>query len=49
MAASHGPNIENLRKQSKALLRSWQRGDDEATDRVAEYFPIEYRLNLQAA
>lgn len=49
MAASHGPNIENLRKQSKALLRSWQRGDDEARDRVAEYFPIEYRLNLQAA
>ena len=43
------PNAENLRKQAKALLRAWQRGDSEARDRVAAFFPDATRLGLQAA
>lgn len=49
MTSFHGPNIDNLRKQAKALLRAWQRGDSEARDRVAAFFPDATRLGLQAA
>ncbi len=49
MAQSHGPNIDNLRKQAKALLRAWRRGDSEARRRVGEFFPNVSRLGLQAA
>ena len=47
MTSFHGPNIDNLRKQAKALLRAWQRGDSEARDRVAAFFPNAPRLGLQ--
>ena len=49
MAQSHGPNIDNLRKQAKALLRAWQRGDSDARRRVGEFFPNASHLGLQAA
>ena len=49
MAQSHGPNIDNLRKQAKALLRAWRRGDSDAQRRVGEFFPNASRLGLQAA
>jgi len=49
MAPSHGPNIDNLRKQAKTLLRDWQRGDPDARHRVAAFFSNTTRLGLQAA
>lgn len=49
MPLSHGPNIDNLRKQAKALLRAWQRGDSDARDRIAAFFPNAPRLGLQSA
>lgn len=49
MTSFHGPNIDNLRKQAKALLRAWQRGDSEAQDRVAVFFPNAPRFGLQDA
>ena len=49
MARTHGPNIDNLRKQAKALLRAWQRGESDARQRVAAFFPDPPRLGLQAA
>ncbi|MXY55487.1 MAG: hypothetical protein F4029_03180 [Gammaproteobacteria bacterium] len=49
MASFHGPSFDNLRKQAKALLRAWQRGDSEARDRVAAFFPNVPRFGLQAA
>ena len=49
MAQSHGPNTDNLRKQAKALLRSWKRGDSDARQRVAELFPDASSLGLQTA
>ena len=48
MTSFHGPNTDNLRKQAKALLRAWQRGDLEARDRVAAFFPNAPRPGLQA-
>ena len=47
MPASHGPNIDNLRKQAKSLLRDWQRGDPAVEERVAAYFPDAPNLGLQ--
>ena len=49
MASPHGPNIENLRKQAKALLRNWQQGDSSARERVAAFFPDTRRPGLQSA
>lgn len=49
MAPYHGPNTDNLRKQAKALLRSWKRGDSDARQRVAELFPNASSLGLQTA
>ncbi len=49
MASPHGPNIENLRKQAKALLRGWQQGDSSARARVAQFFPDARRPGLQFA
>lgn len=49
MPLSHGPNIDNLRKQAKALLRAWQRGDSDARDRIGAFFPNAPRLGLQSA
>lgn len=49
MPRFHGPNIDNLRKQAKALLRDWRRGDSDARNRVAAFFPNVPRLGLQAA
>lgn len=49
MPLSHGPNIDNLRKQAKALLRAWQRGEPDARDRIAAFFPNAPRLGLQSA
>lgn len=49
MPLSHGPNIDNLRKQAKALLRAWRRGDPDAQDRIAAFFPSAPRLGLQSA
>lgn len=40
---------DNLRKQAKALLRSWKRGDSDARQRVAELFPNASSLGLQTA
>ncbi|MDE0693546.1 MAG: SRPBCC domain-containing protein [Gammaproteobacteria bacterium] len=47
MPAPHGPNIENLRKQAKSLLRDWQRGESHAGERVAAYFLDAPNLGLQ--
>ena len=49
MAQSHGPNVDNLRKQAKALLRAWRRGESDAQRRVGEFFPNTSSLGLQAA
>ena len=49
MSLSHGPSIDNLRKQAKALLRAWQRGEPDARDRIAAFFPNAPRLGLQSA
>ena len=49
MAPSHGPNIENLRKQAKALLQAWRRGDSDARQRVGALFQNVPRLGLQDA
>lgn len=48
MPAPHAPNIDNLRKQAKTLLRDWQRGDPDAQERVAAYFPNASNLGLQS-
>ena len=47
MSTSHTPNIENLRKQAKALLKSWQQDDPDARDRVSAVFPNNPRIGLQ--
>lgn len=47
MSTSHTPNLENLRKQAKALLRSWQQEDPGARDRVSAIFPNNPRIGLQ--
>lgn len=49
MASSHSPNIENLRKQAKALLRAWQENDADAIARVTEKFPERRNFGLQDA
>ena len=49
MSPTLGPNIDNLRKQAKALLRAWRLGDADARHRVAACFPDAPRLGLQAA
>ena len=49
MASPHGPNIENLRKQAKALLRGWQQRDHSARERVAAFFPATRHPGLQSA
>ncbi|MDE0008925.1 MAG: hypothetical protein OXS50_11660, partial [Gammaproteobacteria bacterium] len=49
MASPHGPNIDNLRKQAKALLRGWQQGDSRAHERVAASFAAAHRPGLQSA
>lgn len=47
MPAPYAPNIDNLRKQAKALLRDWQRGHPDAQARVAACFPNAPKLGLQ--
>lgn len=49
MASPHGPNMEHLRKQAKALLRGWQQGDSRAHERVAASFADARRPGLQSA
>ena len=49
MASPHGPNVENLRKQAKALLRGWQQGDFSGRARVAAFFQDSRRPRLQSA
>lgn len=49
MASSHSPNIENLRKQAKALLRRWREGDLDSVTRVREHYPDGRNVALQDA
>lgn len=49
MSLSRTPNLENLRKQAKTLLRSWQQKEPDVLDRVIAIFPNEQRLGLQDA
>ncbi len=49
MAPSHSPNIENLRKQAKALLRDWRKDDPDAVSRVSAHYSQNQDLGLQEA
>ena len=49
MATFHSPNIENLRKQAKALLRDWRKDDPEAVSRVSEHYSQNEDFGLQEA
>ena len=46
--SSRRPNIENLRKQAKTLLRDWQQGDSAAKERVAAIKPDTSDVSLQS-
>ena len=46
--SSRRPNIENLRKQAKTLLRDWQQGDSAAKERVAAIKPDKSDVSLQS-
>ena len=49
MAPSHSPNIENLRKQAKALLRDWQKNKPNAVSRVSVHYSQTQDFGLQNA
>ena len=49
MAPSHSPNIENLRKQAKALLRDWQKNNPDAVSRVSAHYSQDQDFGLQNA
>ena len=49
MAPTHSPNIENLRKQAKSLLRAWRENDRDSVARVREHHPEGRNFGLQDA
>ena len=49
MVTSHNPNIENLRKQAKTLLRDWRKNDLDAVSRVAAQYSQDQDFGLQEA
>lgn len=49
MASSHSPNIENLRKQAKVLLRAWRENNADTIALVKEHYPLRRNFGLQDA